>query len=213
MSSVIESMTGPVDLGEPVGRGAVVPSASSEVAVQDCELPAEYARAAIANGSSGVCRVEVEDDPPPAPGLVDVVAGRGHLGVERVGENHRRDVAEAGEDLERRGQVLVAVLGRAGQEVEEPATGQGQRAGALVRLARAGEGVVEPALALHRRPASQWGQLVPPAIVSAVSGVVVGDRPLERSPEVVVFPVDRRSATPAGRSPEYAAALCAHSAA
>ena len=88
------------------------------------------------------------------------------------------------------------MLGDAGEEVEEPAAGQRQRPGALARLAPAGEGVVEPAPALDHRA----GQPVRPAGAAGDHqrglGVVVGDGPLERGPEVVVLLVDRRQPRP-----------------
>ena len=182
----------PVEAREAVGRRPVVALAPRRGRRRGRQLRLRVDAGRERERIVGRLAVEVEHAPPAAAGLVEIAAGGRLLGVERMGQRHRRDVVMASKISSAASRSSSQRSRHAGQEVEEAAARQRQGPGALVGLARAGEGVVEPALALDRPcPVSQCGQLAPPAISQRGLGVVVGDRPVERGSEVVVLLVDR----------------------
>ena len=156
-------------------------------------MASEYVRAAAANGSSGACAVEVEQDPAPAAGLVEVTTHGGLLGVERVGQHHRLRCRRGARRspapwpgrhrcARRRRRGNRAAHGRSTPSARV-------RSSTSPRQAKASSSQRRPSITM---PVSQCGQAAPPAMSSAVSRVVVGDGPVERRSQVVVLGVDRR---------------------
>ena len=159
--------------------------------------PASTSRAATANGSSGACAVEVEHDPAPAAGLVEVTAHGGLLGVERVGQRHRlrrrRGVRRS--PAPRPGRRRCARRRRRGSRGAHGRSTPSARVRSSTspRQANASSSQRRPSTTM---PVSQCGQAAPPAIEQRGLGVVVGDGPVERRSEVVVLGVDRRQPRP-----------------
>ena len=196
-----------VEALEALGGGPIVPLGGVEVAVDDGQLGQRVRARRSGERIVGRLAVEVEQDPAPTARLVEITPHGGLLGVERVGQAHPCDVAVAFEDLQRRGQIVIAVLAGTGEEVEQPTAGQRQGERALVGLTPAGEGVVEPAPTLGhhaRQPVRPGGAA---GDEQRRLGVVVGDGPVERRAEVVVLGVDRRQPRPLGVTGERGCAL------
>ena len=121
-------------------------------------------------------------------------------------------VVMAVEDLERGRQVVVAVLGSPARKSSRPRPVSANARVPLIGDTSACKGVGEPAPPSITMPVSQCGQAAPPAMVRAVSASSLATA---HSSAARRLSCSRSIAMSQARwpSPEYAAALCAHSSA
>src|SRR3546814_6662566 len=106
------------------------------------------------------------------------------LGVEGAGERLPSSVAFGAEDRQRLLEVCVGTLLSSAEELEQPPAGQAESPRAVAHRSRAGERVVEPALALGDRAAEPVRPRGSAGDRHGGLGIACCDGPLEGGPQV-----------------------------
>ena len=186
----------PVDAGV-FGRGLSVPAlCGREVAVEKPEFRLGVGARAHNERIIWQARVEREHFEPTLSGGVRVTSSGRELRVERVGQCHRPDVVVATEGPERGLQVSIRAFWHADLEVDERPSRQRERLGHLCRVTSTGECVVEPAFALDHRAGQPMRPTATAGDRQSGFGVISGDGPFERAPDVVVLLIHRHEPGP-----------------
>ena len=185
-----------VDLGEGVGGLSVVELGQLELAVQTGELCPRVRTRCDHKRAVGQTQVMVEQILAAAATFVDVTARCGNFGIERVSQRDCAQIVAVTEDGECSAQVGIDVLRFAQLELDQPPASQRQRTCSLAHFTLAAKRVVEPAFGLDSGSRQPVRPTHPAGDRQRGLGIIIGNGPLERSPEIVLLLINRHQPGP-----------------